>query len=456
VRRWSIVRWDALLRGCCGTVLALCAIAWAGIAVAQITSETGTASGPIKMYIVGPSEQSKIAISQLKNLGGDEDGSVSGQFVHTLTRDLQLSGFFQILNPQAFIEKPQDSGFTLGQFNFADWSSINALFLVKGSVTASDQQVTLQAFLFDVPGTRQLLGKQFTGSGEDVGRMARRFADAVMKQVTSVNGPFDSRIAMVSTRGGRFKEIYTMSVDGEDMYRITNNPTINLFPSFDHQVRRVLYVSYKSGAPGLYLYDLDSRRETHIVSPLGNLIGGTLVPSGDQVVAAVERQGATNLYLLGLDGSVIRQFTSGASINVSPAVSNDGSRLAFTSDRGGSPQVYVMSMGGGAAQRITYKGNYNSDPAFSPDGSEIAYQSRTGGTFEIYEISSAGGEPVDLTGGQHPSWSPDGRYIVFSIGRGSGLGLFLIQGDGGKVVGSLTTEEDGNATDPAWSWWLGE
>ncbi len=411
----------------------------------------------IRFTIVGPgSKLSAIAVSQLKNQGGDDDGAVSDQFVHTVSRDLQLSGFFRLIDSHAYIEKAQDSGFTLGQFNFADWSSINAEFLVKGSVSASDQQVTIQAFLFDVAGQRQLLGKQFTGGGEDVPRMANRFADAIMQAVTGRKGPFDSRIAMVSTRGGRFKEIYTMAVDGEDLFRVTNNPTINLFPSFDREVRRVAYTSYKSGQPGLYVYDLGSRREFHIPSPAGNLIGGTLTPAGDAVVGAVESGGATNLYLLGLDGTVIRQLTHGSSINVSPAVSPDGSQLAFTSDRGGAPQIYVMSMSGGAPRRITYKGSYNTNPAFSPDGRQIAYQSRSGGGFEIFRIAASGGSPVYLTDGQHPAWSPDGRYIAFSIGRGGGLGLYLVQGEGGKVVGNLTTKEDGNASDPAWSSWLGE
>jgi len=428
-----------------------------GVALIALALASTAAADQIKLTIIGPgSNLAPIAISQLKNLGGDDDGTVSGQFVHTLTRDLKLSGYFRMVDPHAYIEKPQESGYTLGQFNFADWSSINAQFLVKGSVSASDQQVTVQAFLFDVAAQRQLLGKQFTGGSEDVTRMANRFADAVMKSVTGVQGPFDSRIAMVSTRGGRFKEIYTMAVDGEDLFRVTNNPTINLFPSFDRRVRRVLYVSYKSGVPGLYVYDLGSRRESQIPSPAGNLIGGVLMPSGDTVVGAVEAKGATNLYLLGLDGSVIRRLTQGASINVSPAVSADGSMLAFTSDRGGTPQVYVMSMSGGPARRLTYKGSYNTNPAFSPDGSQIAYQSRSGGSFEIYRISVGGGAPVYLTDGQHPAWSPDGRYIAFTIGRSGGLGLFLTQGAGGKVVGKLTTEEDGNATDPAWSSWLGE
>jgi TolB protein len=430
---------------------------WVAMVAALALGAADAAAQGIKFEIVGPgSKQSAIAVSQLKNLGGDDDGKVSGQFVHTLTRDLELSGFFRILDSNAYIEKAQDSGYALGQFNFADWSSINAEFLVKGSVTASDQQVSLQAFLYDVGGQRQLLGKQFNGTGEDIGHMARRFADAVMQSVTNVKGPFDTRIALVSTRGGRFKEIYTMSVDGEDLFRITNNPTINLFPSFDHQVRRILYTSYKSGAPSLYLFDLGSRRETRISSPSATVMGGVLVPGGDQVVAAIETKGATNLYLLDLQGNVVRQLTRGSGINVSPAVSPDGSMLAYTSDRGGTPQVYVMGMGGGEGRRVTYKGSYNTNPAFSPNGDQIAYQSRNGASFQIYRIDTKGGEPVFLTDGQHPAWSPDGRYIVFSVGRGSGLALYLIQGQGGKIVGNLTTQEDGNATDPAWSYWLGE
>ncbi len=429
---------------------------WVLMLLALVFSFKDANADEITFTIVGPAKVSRIAVSQLKNLGGDDDGTVSGQFIHTLMRDLQLSGFFKIVDPHSYIEKAQDSGFTLGQFNFADWSSLNAEFLVKGSVTASDQQITVQAFLFDVAAQRQMAGKQYTGGNEDVSRMANRFADAVLQQITGTRGPFDSRMAMVSTRGGRFKQIYTMDVDGGNLYKVTNNDTINLFPSFDRHVRRVLYTSYKSGAPGLYVYELGTRHEIHIPSPGGSLIGGTMMPAGDSVVAAVEAGGATNLYLLGLDGAVIRQLTRGASINVSPAISPDGSQLAFTSDRGGSPQIYVMRLSGGDARRITYKGNYNTNPAFSPDGTQIAYQSRSGGAFEIYRIPAGGGSPILVTQGQHPAWSPDGRYIAFSIGRGSGLGLYLIQGNGGTVVGNLTPQEDGNATDPAWSSWLGE
>src|SRR5262249_53275078 len=111
---------------------------WIAAAIALAVLPRFAHAQPIKFTIVGAGQkQSAIAISQFKNLGGDDDGKVSGQFVHTVSRDLELSGFFRILDPNAYIEKAQESGFALGQFNFADWSSINAEFLVKGSVTAT-------------------------------------------------------------------------------------------------------------------------------------------------------------------------------------------------------------------------------------------------------------------------------------------------------------------------------
>ena len=86
--------------------------------------------------------------------------------------------------------------------------------------------------------------------------MARRFADSVIKAVTGIQGPFDTRIGFVSTRGGRFKEIYLAAPDGGGLFRVTDNPTINLFPKFAHSAASVLYLSYKSGEPALYLFDV--------------------------------------------------------------------------------------------------------------------------------------------------------------------------------------------------------
>lgn len=434
----------------------------AALALLALAGASAVEAQPIHMTISGPgSTAAPIAVSELKNLGGDDQAAVSHDFVRILRRDLDLSGFFSIISPKSYIEDPQNSGYDLGKFNFADWSSLNAEFLVKGAVTVSGGQVSLEALLFDVAQQRRMFGTRFSGGPGDVEQMARRFADSVLKAVTGVQGPFDTRIAFVSTRGGRFKEIYLASPDGGGLYRVTDNPTINLFPKFARSAASVLYLSYKSGMPALYLFDVAGRTEIRVDSPRGNVIGGALTPDGDRIVAAVENAGHTNLYLLDRSGQEIRQLTAGGAINVNPAISADGSELAFTSDRSGTPQIYVMSLGGGRARRVTYQGNYNTSPSFSPDGKWIAYQSRSGG-FNLFIIPAAGGEPVQLTqnagSSQSPCWSPDGRYLLFSSNRSGEERLYLMQvntqSQTGKVISALM-EDEGNDSSPTWSWWLG-
>lgn len=419
-----------------------------------------SAHAQIKFTITGTSGQlSPIAVSPLKNLGGDDQHQLSDRFVHTLSRDLELSGYFRILDPHSYIEDPQQSGYDVGQFNFADWRSINAEFLVKGAAQAHGDNVQLTVFLFDVYQQRRLMGKNFTGSPSEVARMARRFADAILKAATGIEGPFDSRLAFVSTGAGRFKEIYTQTIDGQDLTRLTDNPTINLFPSWDKSAHDLLYLSYKSMSPALYLANLAERRETRIDSPRGRIIGGALSPDGRSVAAAIENNGSTNLFLLDRSGGEIRELTRTDGINVSPAFSPDGRTLAFTSDRSGTPQIYVQPIDGGSARRITYSGSYNTTPTISPKGDMIAYQSRNGGRFDIFAIPIGGGQPAKLTDGvgsnESASWSPDGRYMAFCSTRAGRSHIYILQVETRKIISPLT-EGNGNDSSPAWSWWLGD
>lgn len=409
------------------------------------------------IQITGAGQLYPIAVSQFKDLGGDGKHTVSRVFDTTLTRDLQLSSFFRLIDPQAYIEDPQSSGYDIGQFNFADWRSINAEFLVKGAVTRQAGQVTVEALLFDVGEQRRMMGKRFSGQPNEVSEMARRFADAVLEAVTGKRGPFATKLAFVSTRGSRFKEVYTSWLDGGMLYQVTDNPTINLFPSFDKTAQHLLYLSYKTQSPELYLVDLNGGLETRISPPVGMAVGGTLTPDG-RIVGAFAHGGRTNLYLLDQSGGEIRALTDTGGINVSPSVCSDNNRLAFTSDRSGNPQVYVMELAGGGARRVTYRGDYNTAPAFSPDCRKIAYENRSAGVINIFVINTDGSGGRQLTSegsNEWPTWSPDGRYLAFSSTREGDSRIYLMLAADGRVIAPLT-EGEGNATNPSWSWWLGE
>jgi TolB protein len=414
--------------------------------------------GQVRGTIFGPGSRNyPIAVSPLKSATGSAPESDLGlRFATILERDLTLSGYFKIIDRSAHIERPESSGIDTDTINFDSWSVLGALALVKGSVELDGDTVTVEARLFDVPQRRQLTGRRYRGSLELLRRMAHRFADEILLQFTGERGPFDSRIAFVSNRDGRFKEVYVMSLDGGDLQQVTKAASITVSPSWAPDARYLLYTSYKRGNPDLYLLDVLSGRETRISSRLGLNLGGRFSPDGSMIALAVDDASGSDLLLLDRAGDLIRKLTDHWAIDVSPSWSPDGKQIAFCSNRSGSPQIYVMNNDGSQVRRITFQGDYNTSPAWSPKGDRIAYVSRYEGGFNIFTIRPDGSEVRQLTqaagNNEDPSWSPDGRYLVFSSNRSGRKKLYVMDAAGLSQV--QLTQGGGDDTSPAWSRWL--
>jgi TolB protein len=425
------------------------------VAMLMVLAFLRAAGAQVKGLIVGPgAERYPIAISPLRNLApGDDSRKLSEGIADTIVRDLNLSGWFKVLDRSAYLENPQTSGVTPGSFDFKSWSVIGAEGLVKGSFTVQGEDLTVELRLFDVYQGKQVVGKRYTGTAKDYRRIAHRFADEIIFQFTGVQGVFNTRIAYVSTSGGRFKEIYVSHLDGSERIQVTNNRTINLSPSWSPDGRSILYTSYKEGNPSLFLFDLFSGKDVKFSSRTGLNLGAKWSPTGKQVAVTLERQGNTDIYLLDSSGNVVRRLTEYAGIDVSPAWSPDGRSIAFVSDRSGGPQIYIMDVDSGKTRRLTFAGGYNTSPDWSPKGDRIAYTSRVGGRFHIMTTAIQGGEPQDLTpdSGNHedPSWSPDGRYIAFSSNRKGPYNIYIMQSNGENQ--QRLTASGGDDRNPAWS-----
>jgi TolB protein len=409
----------------------------------------------VKGVIVGPgADRYPIAISPLKNIGGKDDGGrIALGIANMIMQDLERSGWFRVIDRSSYIESAQTSGITLGTFDFRDWSTIGAVGLVKGGFSLQGDDLTVELRLFDVYQGKQSVGKRYDTKARDFRQIAHRFADEIILQFTGEQGVFNTRIAYVSNAGGRFKEIYVSHLDGSERIQVTNNRTINLFPSWSRDGRSLVFTSYKGGSPMLYLFSLFSGKETKFSSQDGSNLGGRWSPDGKHVALAIERQGNTDLYLLDQTGRLVRRLTNDPAIDVSPSWSPDGNRLAFVSSRSGSPQIYVMDVASGRATRLTFAGGYNTSPDWSPKGDKIAYTSRVNGRFDIFVIGASGGDPQRLTANardnEDPSWSPDGRFIVFASNRKGNYQLYTMQANGDSQ--QRLTASGGDDTQPSWS-----
>jgi TolB protein len=420
-----------------------------------VAALAGEVRAQVRGTIFGPGESAfPLAVARLSGSGGE---LCSQRFTETVARDLDLSGLFRVTSGGALPAVPD--GASPESVDFAAWGAAGARLLVKGSCEAAGDQLTVEARLFDVGERRQIGGKRWSGGRRDLRRMGHRFADEVMRLVTGERGPFDTRIAFVSTRGGRAKEIWEMGFDGEDARQLTRNGTINLSPSWSPDGRELLFTSFKDGTPRLYLMEVASGRTRTLLQGAGLTNGGRFSPDGNRVAVSREQgRGDSEIVVIGRDGGVLRQATSGAGIDVSPAWSPDGGRIAFCSTRAGSPQIYVGDAGGGSARRVTGSGSYNTSPAWSPKGDRIAYTGRVGGRFQVFVVPASGGEPRQITssGGDNtdPAWSPDGRYLLFSSTRDGAPALWITD-DLGQRQRPLLRGVTGD-TSPAWSTWLGD
>src|SRR5579871_6089949 len=252
----------------------------------------GPAGAVVTGAIYGPgSESFRIAVSPLKDLGGG--GGLGAEFARALSRDLELSGYFKLIDPKTFVENPETSGITADAIDFTGWAALGAQALVKGGVSAQGGGVTVEVRLFDVPGRKDVpqVGKRFTGGRADVPRMAHKTADAILAYLTGEPGPFDSEIAFVSNRGGRLKDVYLLTFDRDEPVRLTDERSIVGAPEWRPDGRAILFRSYREHFPYLYEIDLASRQVRKLVPGTVPVLNGAWSPDGSRLLVTRDRGG---------------------------------------------------------------------------------------------------------------------------------------------------------------------
>ena len=221
--------------------------------------------------IFGPGSQSfPIAIPPLKNLGGDTDGALGKHFARVLSRDLDLSGYFKIVDPRRSSRIRRRPASPPKTIDFVGWASIGAQELVKGGVTrrAATRSRSRRGSSTCRPGaTSRRSGRRVSGTRADVARMAHRFADQLLEVLTGERGPFDTQIVFTSTRGGRglLKELYLWTFDRDDPVRLTSEQTLMVSPRWRPDGRAVLFTSWKEHQPRLFQLDLAPKRVSRLV-----------------------------------------------------------------------------------------------------------------------------------------------------------------------------------------------
>jgi Tol biopolymer transport system component len=167
----------------------------------------------------------------------------------------------------------------------------------------------------------------------------------------SVISPDGSTIIFTSDRDGDL-ELYTMSLDGGSVRRITYTPGYDGGAWFSHNNKMI---TWRANRP----------RGDNLTDYLNLLNLGLVEPSGMQI------------YIANADGTNAVQLTNNNAVNFAPAFLPDDSGVIFASNLDNPMEfhLYTVDLEGNNLTRITFEGSFNSFPMFSPDGKTLAWES---------------------------------------------------------------------------------
>jgi TolB protein len=431
-----------------GVALLIVACLGAGRAEAQ-------QSTPLEITVAGGQfEPTPVAIVPF-TAGAAALGPVADNIAAVIEGDLERSGLFRVIPRAAFIATAVDFDTVP---TYADWRTINAEALVTGRVNqATDGRLVVQYRVFDTNAEEQIEGLQLLSDPADWRRVAHKVADGIYSKLTGEGPYFDSRIVFVDEtgpKGDRRKRLAIMDQDGANLRYLPAADGLVLTPRFSPNDQSVLYISYASGEPQVYLLNLDTGQRERLGTFPGMTFAPRFSPDGSHVVLSLSQDGNTDLFMMRLADRQTRRLTNNPAIDTSASFSPDGSQLVFESDRGGSQQLYIMPANGGPAQRISFgQGNYGT-PVWSPRGDAIAFTKILSGRFHIGVMRTDGTDERLLSSSfldEGPTFSPNGRVIAFfreSPGQAGRAQLMSIDITGRNL---RVIETPNAASDPAWS-----
>ena len=110
--------------------------------------------------------------------------------------------------------------------------------------------------------------------------LAHLVADDIVERFTGRRGVSSTEIAYVSDNGRKNKEIWVMSADGTNKRRVTNNGSINLFPSWSPDGKTLAYTSFKGGMSELYLLYRGTKPGAKLIQTQGREVPRRVVAAG--------------------------------------------------------------------------------------------------------------------------------------------------------------------------------
>ena len=375
---------------------------------------------------------------------------LSEDVAKVISNNLRRSGLFSPVAPDnmlSYPSLPQD-------VVYRDWRLLGSEYLVIGSINPISNGYSLTYSLFDVLSQKNILFNQVIEvSADGLRDMAHYVSDSVYEAITGIKGAFSTDIIYVEHQKTANKyRLIRADMDGARPQILLSSSEPLLSPSWSPDGQSVVYVSFETTRPAIYIQNLSTGRREQVTNFKGLNGAPAWSPDGKRLALVLSKDGNPEIYILDLATRQLRRMTNHFGIDTEPTWSRDAQSIIFTSNRGGKPQIYKVEINGGYPQRLTFEGDYNARAQVTPDGRKIVMVHRNNGTFHIATQDLLSGEVRVLTEtdlDESPSVAPNGASLIYAT-QLSGKGILAsVSMDAGTKFALPSTS--GDVREPSWS-----
>jgi TolB protein len=190
----------------------------------------------------------------------------------------------------------------------------------------------------------------------------------MMKGLPRYRGRFDptgEELAMVTSVDGA-SEIFRVKRKTNEARRLTNDPGIDVTPSWSPDGREIVFVSDRTGSPQLYLMNRDGGDLRRLTFTGSYNAAPAWSPDGRWIAYETRVRGQFDIWLIDPSGQINFPIVQHARSDEAPSWAPDSRKLVISSRRRGRYDLYVMDWNGDNVERVTSDSGQNIQPAWGP------------------------------------------------------------------------------------------
>ena len=391
------------------------------------------------------------ALPIMVSVDGDSKNFPANTFTNIIENDLYSSGYFNILSSSNVKNNISNSN-----TQYALWALAGANYFLKLNIYKDNNANFIKFDLHNIIKKDIIVSYKINlTNNSNIRKISHTISNVVFKEITGIEGIFDTKIAYISTEKINNKKIYKLHVsdiDGYNSVAIYKSSKQLMSPTWSPNNDKIAYVSFENNRPEIFVQVLATGERNKLIKGNSSTSAPAWSPDEKYMAYTSSIKGNLEIFIYNLSTKSTNRITNSIGIDTEAEWHPNGKTIFFTSDRSGRPHIYKQSIKKNKASRVTFEGSYNADANISSDGKHLSLVHNGGNGHKIAVFSLEDKYLKIISNGrldEAPSFAPNNKMILFASKK-IHKGILVATSNDGRIRQEIELTGE-NVREPIWS-----